>query len=137
MKRQFKVLSIVLGLSVSAGVVAAPGHQETTLKVLDEGVSQTQQLRGGPARYSIPVARAGKLYLSSEHLASESSQSVAIGGVLYDEDGRLVASDTDKNGHFTMVEDVQAGTYTLEVTGQALGSVEEVSGRYTLHVGME
>ncbi|MBN8413104.1 MULTISPECIES: hypothetical protein [Halomonas] len=136
MKMWQKMMGVAFFSVGAMPVMAAPGHLQEA-PVLQQGVSATQQLRGVPERYQVPVAEEGTLVISSEHLASDSSQSMSIEGRLYSPAGELVASDTDSNGHFLLKTPVTSGNYELEVRGSVLGSANESSGRYSLHIGLE
>lgn len=96
-----KLWQHMMGVAVLAGVslpvLAAQGHSQET-EILRQGVSATQQLRGAPVRYRLPIEEEGMLVVSSEHLASDSSRSTSIEGRLYSPAGQLMASDADNNG---------------------------------------
>ncbi|MGQ7245112.1 hypothetical protein ACUN9V_16810 [Salinicola sp. V024] len=137
MKSRIKVLILAIAVAATAPVFAAPGHEEAEGKILKEGVSSSQQLGGSPVRYQIPVARTGQLYLSSEHLASESNRTMAIEASLYSPSGQLLAKDSDSKGHFTLNESVDPGTYYLDIKGSSLGSVNDSDNRYNIHMGIK
>lgn len=137
MNRGIQTLTLALAVAITAPAFAAPGHQDTANKILQEGISSTQQLASTSVRYQVPVDRAGKLYLSSEHLASDSGQSMVIEAALYNSADQLLATDTDNSGHFMITEDVTPGQYYLEIKGSALGSANESNSRYNIHMGFE
>lgn len=137
MKRYATFLgATMLGL-FSVTAYAVTGNQLSEPMMLNEGVSDTQLISSTPKRYQIQVAQERTLQLSSEHLASDSSASVYVQGSLYDQKGRLVSMDSDPRGHFLITEQVSPGTYILEVKGNAMGSLDEVSGRYNLHLNLK
>ncbi|MBR9880608.1 hypothetical protein KUW00_11290 [Halomonas sp. DP5N14-9] len=136
MKLWQHMMGVAVLVGVSLPVWAAQGHSQEA-EILRQGVSATQQLRGAPVRYRLPIEEEGMIVVSSEHLASDSSQSMSIEGRLYSPAGQLVASDADNNGHFLLEAPVTPGNYELEVRGSVLGSANENSGRYSLHVGFE
>ncbi|WP_136246831.1 hypothetical protein [Halomonas borealis] len=126
----------MLGLS-STATFAVTGNQASEPMALNEGVTDSRLISQEPQRYSLNVQEARTLQLSSEHLASESSENVRIQGSLYDDAGNLVSQDSDLRGHFLITEQVTPGTYILEVTGDAMGSPDEVSSRYNLHINLK
>ncbi|MDI4638316.1 MULTISPECIES: hypothetical protein [Halomonadaceae] len=137
MKRYATILgATMLGL-FSMTTFAVTGNQTSELLMLNEGESDSQIISSNPKRYRIQVIDESIVQLSSEHLASDSSASVNIQGSLYDEEGRLVSKDSDQRGHFLITKRVAPGTYILEVEGNAMGSPDEVSKRYNLHLDFE
>lgn len=87
-----------------------------------------------PQRYRLDIERESTLQISSDHLTSDSSNSLHIRGKLYGEQGRLISMADDNHGHFMIKTDVIPGAYTLKVTGSAMGSPDEVSHRHNLHM---
>lgn len=137
MKRYTTLIgATMLGL-FSAATFAVTGSQPSEPMMLEAGVSDSQLISQVPKRYSLQVKQATTLQLSSEHLASDSSENVRIQGRLYDDAGNLIAQATDPRGHFLITERVSPGTYILEVSGDAMGSPNEVSNRYNLHVNFK
>ncbi|MGK0547788.1 hypothetical protein ACSEE7_20040 [Halomonas cupida] len=130
------IAATMLGLFSTASF-AVTGSQPAEPIVLEAGVSDSQLISQEPRRYKIQVSQSATLELSSEHQASDSSENVRIQGRLYDAEGNLVAQDSDLRGHFLISEQVAPGTYILEVSGNAMGSPDEVANRYNLHVNIK
>ncbi|XKE44175.1 hypothetical protein LG302_12380 [Halomonas organivorans] len=138
MKRQVVFLSAVMLSLFSSASFAVTGNQPSGPLKLEPGVTDTQILRSAdPKRYEVQVDRDQTIEISSEHFAGESSAATMIEGALYDASGNLISRDTDTRGHFLISERVRPGTYILEVSGTPMGSVDEISNRYTLHLNVE
>ncbi|MBW5801535.1 hypothetical protein [Halomonas elongata] len=135
-----KLYATILGTTLlglySVTSFAITGNQSPQPLMLNEGVSDTQLISSTPRRYELQMNQESDLKISSGHLASDSGDNITIQGRLYDEAGHLVSMDSSYQGHFMITERVTPGTYILEVKGDAMGSPNEVSNRYNLHLGV-
>lgn len=127
------ITSAMLGLFSTASF-AVTGTSSTAPSTLEQGVSDSRLVSSVPQRYRLDIEREGTLQISSDHLTSDSSNNLHIRGKLYDEQGHLISMADDNRGHFMIKTDVMPGAYTLKVTGSAMGSPDEVSHRYNLHM---
>ncbi|ATJ83317.1 T9SS type A sorting domain-containing protein [Halomonas beimenensis] len=138
MKRQVVFLSAAMLSLFSSASFAVTGNQPSGPIKLEPGVTDTQILSSAdPKRYEVQIDRDQTIEISSEHFAGESSAVTMIEGELYDASGKLISRDSDTRGHLLISERLQPGTYILEVSGTAMGSADEVSNRYTLHLNVE
>ena len=125
--------------AVATPVYAGMGHTVSQPLQLEQGVSATHTLEQGfPTKFQLQVDEAMRLHVSSEHFPGHSSRFNHIRAELRNAQGQPVAVAEDRHGHFHLSQQLQPGSYVLEVSGKTHPARRNLGeNTYELHVKFE